>query len=161
MANTNATDFGMSDLVYSAMLLNCHFSFYKFYLFLERREGREKERERNINVWDMSCLSHAPKCGPVLQSRHVPWLGIELATLWFTASCSIPWATPTRAKLSFLIIYIFKFFYIKKYYLQIMTTFFSPVPTCMPLINSFCLTGQLQYMLNSSGGRGHPCLVLF
>ena len=28
------------------------FSFFKrFYLFLERLEGREKERERNINVW--------------------------------------------------------------------------------------------------------------
>ena len=30
------------------------FSFFKkdfTYLFLERREGREKERERNINVW--------------------------------------------------------------------------------------------------------------
>ena len=28
------------------------------YLFLERREGREKERERNINVWlplDLAC----------------------------------------------------------------------------------------------------------
>ena len=23
----------------------------RFYLFLERGEGREKERERNINVW--------------------------------------------------------------------------------------------------------------
>ena len=27
------------------------FFFERFYLFLERREGREKERERNINVW--------------------------------------------------------------------------------------------------------------
>ena len=27
-------------------------SFFKrFYLFLERGEGRDKERERNINVW--------------------------------------------------------------------------------------------------------------
>ena len=25
--------------------------FFKFYLFLERGEGREKERERNISVW--------------------------------------------------------------------------------------------------------------
>ena len=28
------------------------YSFFKrFYLFLDRGEGREKERERNINVW--------------------------------------------------------------------------------------------------------------
>ena len=26
-------------------------SFLRFYLFLEKGEGREKERERNINVW--------------------------------------------------------------------------------------------------------------
>ena len=28
-----------------------HFLKYFIYLFLERGEGREKERERNINVW--------------------------------------------------------------------------------------------------------------
>ena len=28
-----------------------HFSQDLIYLFLEREEGREKERERNINVW--------------------------------------------------------------------------------------------------------------
>ena len=28
-----------------------YFLKYFIYLFLERREGREKERERNINVW--------------------------------------------------------------------------------------------------------------
>ena len=31
---------------------------YFIYLFLERGEGREKERERNINVWlPLSCPS--------------------------------------------------------------------------------------------------------
>ena len=34
------------------LLLNCRFvCFLRFYLVLERGEGREKERERNINVW--------------------------------------------------------------------------------------------------------------
>ena len=34
------------------ILLSTFFKFLKkFYLFLERGEGREKERERNINVW--------------------------------------------------------------------------------------------------------------
>ena len=45
-------------------------------LFLERGEGREKERERNINVQEihqsLTCLLHAPNWGPHLQPRHVP-----------------------------------------------------------------------------------------
>ena len=32
-------------------LLQLAFDLISFYLFLDRREGREKERERNINVW--------------------------------------------------------------------------------------------------------------
>ena len=31
------------------------------------------------------CLSCGPHRGPGLQPRHVPWVGIKLATLWFTA----------------------------------------------------------------------------
>ena len=31
------------------------------------------------------CLSHGPYWGPGQQPRHVPWLGIEPATLWFAA----------------------------------------------------------------------------
>ena len=53
-----------------------------FYLFLERGERKEKERERNINVW-LPLIQ--PHWGPGLQPRHVPWLGIEPATFWFTA----------------------------------------------------------------------------
>ena len=45
-----------------------------------------------------ACLSCAPKWGPGLQPRHVPWLRIELVTLWFTGWHSIHWATPARAK---------------------------------------------------------------
>ena len=44
------------------------------------------------------CLLHTPTWGPGPQPRHVPWLGIELATLWFTDRHSIHWATPARAK---------------------------------------------------------------
>ena len=40
------------------------------------------------------CLSCIPYWGPGLQPRRVPWLGIEPATLWFTGTCSIHWATP-------------------------------------------------------------------
>ena len=38
-----------------------------------------------------------PYWGPGPQPRHVPWLGIERVTLWFTGQCSIHWATPARA----------------------------------------------------------------
>ena len=60
----------------------------------ERGEGREKERERNINVWLPLTHSHGV---PGLQPRHVTWLGIEPATLWFTDQHWIHWATPARA----------------------------------------------------------------
>ena len=54
-------------------------SFLRFYLFLER--GEEKERGTKISM--CSCLLHASywELGP--QPRHVPWLGIKPATLWF------------------------------------------------------------------------------
>ena len=43
------------------------------------------------------CLSCTPYWGPGLQLRHGPWLGIELATLWFAGQHSIHWATPASA----------------------------------------------------------------
>ena len=56
------------------------------YLFLERGEGREKDRERNINAWLPIAY---PNWGPVLQPRHVSWLGIKLVTLWYPVQHSI------------------------------------------------------------------------
>ena len=43
------------------------------------------------------CLLCASYWGPGLQPRHVPQLGIEQATLWFTGWCSIHCTTPARA----------------------------------------------------------------
>ena len=58
-------------------------SFFKrFYLLLER--GRERERGRETAM--CGCLSGAPYWGPGPQTRHMPWLGIEPVTLWFTGS---------------------------------------------------------------------------
>ena len=77
--------------------LNCSFLlFFKdfIYLFLERREEKELEKERNINVW-------LPLTCPLLQPRQVPWLGIEPVTLWFTGLHSIHCTTPARAYISF------------------------------------------------------------
>ena len=44
------------------------------------------------------CLSCAPYWRPDSWLRHVPWLEIQLATLWFAGRRSIHWATPARAE---------------------------------------------------------------
>ena len=72
---------------------------YSIYLFLK---GREKEREKNINVW---LPLQNPNWGPGPQLRHVPWLGIESLTLWFSVQHSIHWSTPARAENWLVIIF--------------------------------------------------------
>ena len=92
--------------LYISIGLNClYFLLFKdfIYLFLERRKGREKERERNINVW---LPLTGPHQGPGPQPRQVPWLGIEPVTLWFTGWRSIHWATPARAWFVFFLHHI-------------------------------------------------------
>ena len=82
-------------MIYVLSVFNLFFFFKRFiYLFLERGEGRKKERERNFNVW--LPLVHPPTGGPGLQPRHVPWLIIDLVTFCFTVRHSIHWATPAR-----------------------------------------------------------------
>ena len=51
------------------------------YLFLEK--GRDRKRERNINLW-LPLLHHLLVAGP--QPRHVHWLGIKPVTLCMQAS---------------------------------------------------------------------------
>ena len=63
------------------------------YLFLVRGEGSEKEGGTSM----CGCLLCAPYWGPGPQPRHVPWLGIQSATLCFAVWRSIHWATPARA----------------------------------------------------------------
>ena len=55
---------------------------YLVYSFLEQGERREKERERNIDVWLL-----------LMQ----PCLGIEPVMLWFVGQRSAHRATPARA----------------------------------------------------------------
>ena len=57
------------------------------FIFLERGEGKEKGEGRETST--CGCLSCAPHWGPGPQPRHVPQLGIELETLWFTGQNSI------------------------------------------------------------------------
>ena len=49
------------------------------------------------------CLSHILYWEPGLQPRHVPWLGIELATLWFPGPHAIHRATPARARIKIIL----------------------------------------------------------
>ena len=69
------------------------------YLFLERWEGREKERERNIDVRDtlIGCLLHAPIWGAGTLPTCGPRLGIQAGTFQFAGQHSIHWTTPARA----------------------------------------------------------------
>ena len=66
-----------------------------FLKFIFRVRGREKDRERNINVW-LPLIPYAPKWGPGWQPRHGPWLWSERVTLWFTGQHSIHWAPPAE-----------------------------------------------------------------
>ena len=60
------------------------------YLFLERWERREKER----NIYQLP--PHSPNGEPGPEPRHVPRTGIEPVTFWFAVWCSTHWPTPAR-----------------------------------------------------------------
>ena len=77
---------------------NSFFKKKRFYLFIFRKMGREGEKHWCVRDTSTGCLSHTPNQGPGLQPRHVHWLGIEPATLWFSGWCSIHWVTPARAE---------------------------------------------------------------
>ena len=61
------------------------FFLLRFYVFIFRESGREKEREKNINVRKTSigCLSLAPGQGTQSTTSHMPWLGIQPLTFCF------------------------------------------------------------------------------
>ena len=88
----------------TGLLLLCirsHSFCFKDFMYLERGKGREKERERNIDVREKHkpvASGTLPNLGPNLQPRHVPWSRIEPATLCFAEWCPTNWATPVRAK---------------------------------------------------------------
>ena len=48
------------------------FIFFISFIYFQRWEGREKEKERNINVW---LPPHPPHWGPGPHPRHVPLTG--------------------------------------------------------------------------------------
>ena len=70
------------------------FIFKDFIYFWEGEGGREGEREKEKH--QCVVVSRISNWGPGSQPSHVPWLGIEPATLWFAGLHSIHWATPVR-----------------------------------------------------------------
>ena len=67
------------------------------YLFLEREERWEKEREKNINVWlPLAC----PLPGTWSATQACALTGNQ--TLWFAGLCSKNWAMAARLSPSFL-----------------------------------------------------------
>ena len=81
------------------MNMNFFIFLKNIYLFLDRGEGREKEEgEKHQCV----VTSHVALTGePGRQPRHMPWVGIEPVTLWFSGLHSIHWATLARALLEY------------------------------------------------------------
>ena len=83
--------------IFFSKCLYFSWSFFKkdfIHLFLERRRNGERGEKYQM----CGCLLHAPNQGPDLQPRHVPWLRVQLVTLWFTGWHSTHWATLARAK---------------------------------------------------------------
>ena len=53
-------------------MISILFFFERFYFFLDRGEGREKERERNINVW-LPLIHPLLGTWPATQARALDW----------------------------------------------------------------------------------------
>ena len=80
-----------------AIFLLSVFFFKDFiHLFLERGEGREKGREKNIIGYSMH-----PSWRPGPQPKNVPWPAIVLATFCFAGQHLTNWATLVGAIVSF------------------------------------------------------------
>ena len=77
--------------------------FKRFYLILERGEGREKEGKRNINVW--LPLMWAP-LGTWPATRACALTGNWTGNPLVHSPCSIHWATPARIWLIYFIYHL-------------------------------------------------------
>ena len=73
------------------------------YLFLERGEGRGREVERNMDVWEEYQLVafHVPSTRDKACSLGMSWPGTELGTSQFGRLCLTHWDTLIRANFFF------------------------------------------------------------
>ena len=99
--SSNTWSFGLHSPSVSKQILSDIIIFKELFLLKILFILREGKGGRETSM--CGCLSQAPYWGPGLQPRHVPWLGIEWATLWFAGQRSIHWATPAGAKSLLLI----------------------------------------------------------
>ena len=124
----------------SASMKVFSFIFLKYFIYFIFRQ-RGKEGERGGETHQCVVASHVPCTGDLaLQPRHVPWLGIKLATLWFPGQRSVHWATLAR----------------EVFFLNSFTFFYPPPPPypfplwqvsvcslylwiCFYFVNLFCL----------------------
>ena len=86
--------------------------FKDFILYFREGKGRERERDRSIDVrgkhWSVASCT-PPNWGPGPKPRYAPWRGIEPATFQFAGWHSSCWATPARANLTYfkcIILYV-------------------------------------------------------
>ena len=86
------------------------------------------------------CRLEAPCWGPDLQPRHVPWLGMEPTTLWFTGLRSIHWATPATELHQAVYVHLLQFLFVSIIYI-----FFIFFPS---VFYNFLSTGFLHRWLN-------------
>ena len=74
------------------------------YIFLKRGEGRDKERERNVDVkenhWSAASLMR-PNWRPNPQPRHVLWPGIEPVAFHFVGRQPANRATLVRTEIHY------------------------------------------------------------
>ena len=75
-----------------------HFKKYFIHLFLEKGGGKEKERDRNINVW----LPLVPLAGDLAWNPGTGPDWNRTVTLSFTGPHTSHWAIPARSKVGIL-----------------------------------------------------------
>ena len=101
------------------------------------------------------CFSPAPWGEPALKPRHVPWVGIELESLWFTGQHSSHWAMPAGAAFFFLAEFLplASFLEVSPHCLYV---WILPLPFLMFYLFMFRETGRESSMCGCLS-HGHNC----
>ena len=105
LRHTQKRGINTGHLFFNPHLRICFLKEILFIYFLERGEGREKKKERNIDVPEKHPLvAHTSRWEPGLQPRYVPCLGIKPVIFRLAGQCSIYWASPAKRSMFLLIV---------------------------------------------------------